>query len=146
MSRNLIFTVLASASLFSASSVFASADYDCVGENENEKLSFMLDGPEELILSSVSENLAPEGGEIAKGDDEVYLAIDSREINGPIPTTRTVKFDLWDGNWGYEVKIPRKLYADGIDNGVPFKISYRYDYNDTEVGNLKRTLTCVGVN
>lgn len=133
------FLVLA-LTMFSTSS-FASMEFRCTGENEAETLQFAASDVEGIQIDQVSPALCGNYTSIdpEAGDEGAWLSID---VNRK-PTARTVKYDLWDGNWGWVLSVPSEIAdGEGLDS---FTIGYRFDYNDIDQITIRRKLDCVRI-
>jgi hypothetical protein len=134
------YTLLVAALATSASS-FASMEFKCTGKTAKETLKFAVDDSEGLQIDAVSKALCAGYTSISpeEGDEGAWLSVDENRRAG----AKTVKYDTWDGNWGFTLTIPSKI-ADG-GSLKKFKVGYRFDYNDIETAKVIRTLDCVKV-
>ena len=129
---------LAGLLILAAPSAFASMIFDCQGETAKEKLKFVVDGGEGITLTYVSSELCGRYTSIDADEDGAFISEASKQT-----VKNATTFDLWDGNWGWTISIPKAIAAGESDgSGRKFTMTYHFTYNDIDELELDRKLVC----
>jgi hypothetical protein len=137
--------------LISLNVAFAADIYKCVGETEQEVLTFKVMSAKELIRFKG----AKRGIELIRLERELcegYISIDpdseeSYFITATAADISAMKtaLNVWDGNWGYEIKVPNKVFEGKLTPKESFKMNYKFVYNDIAEAEVIRTLNCQNI-
>lgn len=92
-----------------------------------------------INLLAASEDMVPYISALEESDkeDDVAITATKKEI-----TEKVTHFDLWDGNWGWQIAVPNKAFETKLKKGDTFSIQYQYDYNDIAEQTVKNKMKC----
>jgi len=121
------------------------ASFECMGKTISETLTFRTMTPAELknnkrgiFLVSLNSKLCDGYVSIDSRNEEPYaLVAQEKDISGK----KTAFYD-WNGNWGYEIKIPNVIFEKELTRNETFRINYKFTYDDIAEAEVVRTLNC----